>query len=84
MIQYWKEYHDPKSQLDLSKQTFVCPSCDKEVSVARAHGAHVRTCEDPSTLYITPTCDSCNTSKVKRYLKVKNVDFVEAPKNDNN
>lgn len=81
MIQYWKEYHDPKSQLDLSKHTFVCPSCGKVVSVARVHGAHVRTCEEASTLYITPTCDSCNTSKVKRYFKVKKVDLVEAPKN---
>ncbi len=81
MIQYWKENHEPKSQIDLSKQTFICPSCGKVVSTARVHGAHVRSCEDTSALYITPTCDSCNSSKVKRYFKVNKVDFVEAPKN---
>lgn len=80
MIQYWKENHEPKSQIDLSKQTFICPSCGKVVSTARVHGAHVRSCEDTSALYITPTCDSCNSSKVKRYFKVKKVDLVEAPK----
>ena len=81
MIQYWKENHEPKSQIDLSKQTFICPSCSKVVSTARVHGAHVRSCEDTSALYITPTCDSCNSSKVKRYFKVNKVDLVEAPKN---
>ena len=79
MIQYWKENHDSKSKIDLSKHTFVCPSCGKIVSTSRVHGAHVHSYKDVSTLYITPTCDSCNSSKVKRYFKVNKVDLVEAP-----
>lgn len=79
MIQYWKENHDSKSKKDLSKHTFVCPSCGKIVSTSRVHGAHVHSYKDVSTLYITPTCDSCNSSKVKRYFKVNKVDLVEMP-----
>ena len=79
MIQYWKENHDSKSKIDLSKHTFVCPSCGKIVSTSRVHGAHVHSYKDVSTLYITPICDSCNSSKVKRYFKVNKVDLVEAP-----
>lgn len=79
MIQYWKENHDSKSKIDLSKHTFVCPSCGKIVSTSRVHGAHVHSYKDVSNLYITPTCDSCNSSKVKRYFKVNKVDLVEAP-----
>lgn len=79
MIDFWKNNKNVKSAIDLSKKTFVCPSCGKTVSIDRVHGAHVHKFND-ANLYITPTCDSCNTSKVKRFFKVKNIDLVEAPK----
>ena len=79
MIDFWKENQDKKSTIDLSKKTFVCPCCGKIVPIGRVHGAHVHKYKD-TTLYITPTCDTCNTSKVKRFFKVKDIDLVKAPR----
>ena len=79
MIDFWKENQDDKSTIDLSKKTFVCPCCGKIVPIGRVHGAHVHKYKD-TTLYITPTCDTCNTSKVKRFFKVKDIDLVKAPR----
>lgn len=80
MIQYWKDHQDKKSKLDLYKSSFICPSCRKSVSVDTLNGAHVRIVNNThDTLYITPTCETCNKSKVNRIFKVDAVDLIKAP-----
>lgn len=76
MIQYWEDNKPAKSKIDLEK--FVCPSCQKRTSRVHIHGAHVQKIRG-SKWYITPTCDSCNTSKTKRIFQVNTCDLVEAP-----
>lgn len=80
MIQYWKDNKDKNSKIDLSKRTFRCPSCGKTVKVEELDGAHVIPASGSSqTLYITPTCRTCNRSKVDRIFEVNNADLVKAP-----
>lgn len=78
MVQYWEDNKSSSSKIDLDK--FVCPSCQKQTSRDRIHGAHVQKIRG-SKWYITPTCDSCNTSKTKRIFQVNTCDLVEAPNN---
>lgn len=81
MIQYWKEHQHANSKINLNNKTFRCPSCGKTVKTSDLHGAHViKTTQPNGTLYITPTCDSCNTSKINRIFKVDTIELVEAPK----
>lgn len=79
MIQYWKEHQHKHSKINLDNKTFVCPSCGCRVNTDVLHGAHVVKVNG-SKQYITPTCDSCNTSKTNRVFKVATIDLVEAPK----
>ncbi len=81
MIQYWQENQHKESTINLNNKTVVCPSCGKRVNTDILHGAHVVKVGDISgKLYITPTCDSCNTSKTNRVFKVEDVELVIAPK----
>ena len=80
MIQYWKEHQHKNSKINLNNKSFVCPSCGKRVSIDSLHGAHVvRMKGNGTTMYITPTCDSCNTSKTNRLFKVETIDLIVAP-----
>ena len=80
MIQYWKDHQNKNSKINLDNKTFLCPSCGKTVNVSSLHGTHVIKQYDSSgVLYITPTCDSCNTSKTTRIFKVNDVDLIIAP-----
>jgi hypothetical protein len=80
MIQYWKDNQDEKSTIDLNKGYFICPSCGKKVQTSVLHGAHVNYVDgSPAHQFITPTCDSCNTSKVDRIFKVSALDLIDAP-----
>ena len=80
MIQYWKDHQHKNSKINLENKTFVCPSCGKTVNVRSLHGAHViKQYDIKGALYITPTCDSCNTSKTNRVFKVNDVDLIIAP-----
>ena len=80
MIQHWKDNQNKDSKINLDNKTFVCPSCCKRVNTEDLHGAHVIKVNDRSgSMYITPTCDSCNTSKTKRIFKVDSCDLVLAP-----
>lgn len=78
MIQYWKDHQNKNSQINLNDKTFVCPSCGRRVNTEELHGAHVVKLNGKK-LYITPTCDSCNTSKTNRIFKVATIDLIEAP-----
>ena len=80
MIQYWKDHQHKDSKINLDNKTFVCPSCGKRVNTDSLHGAHVvRMKGNGTTMYITPTCDSCNTSKTNRLFKVETIDLIVAP-----
>ena len=80
MIQDWKDHQHKDSKINLDNKTFVCPSCGKRVNTDSLHGAHVvKVRGGNSKFYITPTCDSCNTSKTNRIFKVATIDLVEAP-----
>lgn len=76
MIQHWIDNKLKASRINLDK--FTCPSCGCPVSRNHIHGAHVQKVRG-SKWYITPTCDSCNTSKTKRIFRVAECDLVEAP-----
>lgn len=76
MIQHWENNKSEKSTIDL--ENFICPSCCKKTARNHIHGAHVQMVRG-SKWYITPTCDSCNTSKTKRLFRVAECDLVEAP-----
>lgn len=78
MIQHWIDNQPQNSRINLDK--FTCPSCGCPVSRDHIHGAHVQKVRG-SKWYITPTCDSCNTSKTKRLFRVAECDLVEAPNN---
>lgn len=80
MIDHWKGNQHKDSKLDLTKKTFTCPSCGKIVNTSNLHGAHVEKINGSNgKQYITPTCDSCNTSKTKRIFKVATIDLIDAP-----
>ena len=80
MIQYWKDHQQKKCKINLDNESFICPSCGKYVKTVDVHGAHVvKGNASFRLLYITPTCDSCNTSKTDRVFKVNNVDLIIAP-----
>ena len=80
MIKYWRDNQDQNSNIDLDITTFRCPSCGKLVSTSKVHGAHVtKGISIFNTLYLTPTCESCNTSKTNRLFKVETIDLVVAP-----
>lgn len=80
MIQYWKDNQDQKSKLDLTKKHFICPSCRKTVDTETLNGAHVYRINDSNkTQYITPTCETCNKSKVDRIFMVDRVDLIIPP-----
>lgn len=81
MIQHWKDNQDKNSKLDLTKKQFVCPSCGKTVDTDTLNGAHVHRINDSNkTIYITPTCESCNKSKVNRIFMVDRIDLILPPK----
>lgn len=81
MIQHWKDNQDKNSKLDLTQKQFVCPSCGKTVDTDTLNGAHVYRINDANkTLYITPTCESCNKSRVDRIFKVNRIDLILPPK----
>lgn len=80
MIQYWKDNIGKYATIDLSKKFFRCPSCGKTVKTSEVDGAHVVIVGDGDKKYITPTCQTCNRSKVKRIFEVNRFDLVEAPK----
>ena len=79
MIKYWDEHKSKYATVDLTKKTIVCPSCGKTVNVSELDGAHVVINGKGSKKYITPTCQTCNRSKVKRIFEVNTFDLVEAP-----
>lgn len=80
MIQYWKDNKNKLSAIDLSKSTYKCPSCNKLVGTSKLNGAHVvKVKETKKNLYIVPTCETCNKSKVDRIFKVSAFDLIEAP-----
>lgn len=76
MIQHWIDNQPKTSRINLNK--FTCPSCGCRVTRDHIQGAHVQKVRG-SKWYITPTCDSCNTSKTKRLFRVEECDLVEAP-----
>lgn len=78
MIQHWIDNQPETSRINLNK--FTCPSCGCRVTRDHIHGAHVQKVRG-SKWYITPTCDSCNTSKTKRLFRVAGCDLVETPNN---
>ena len=80
MIQYWKDHQHKDSKINLNNKTYVCPSCGKRIDTDCLHGAHVVKVSGGSNLYITPTCDSCNTSKINRVFKVESIDLIVASK----
>lgn len=80
MIQYWKDHQHKDSKINLNNKTIVCPSCGKRVNTDCLHGAHVIKVNGGSNLYITPTCDTCNTSKTNRIFKVETIDLIVATK----
>lgn len=79
MIQYWKNHKSKYATVDLSKKTCKCPSCGKTINVADFDGAHVVIVGKGGKQYITPTCKTCNRSKVDRIFEVNTFDLVEAP-----
>lgn len=79
MIQYWKDTKRKDATVDLTKKTCICPSCGKTESTSDFDGAHVVIVGKGSKQYITPTCATCNRSKVDRIFEVNNSDLVEAP-----
>ena len=79
MIQYWKDHKSKYATVDLSKKTCKCPSCGKTINVADFDGAHVVIVGKGGKQYITPTCKTCNRSKVDRIFEVNTFDLVEAP-----
>lgn len=80
MIQYWKDNKSNKATVDFSKALFRCPSCGKMVKTSEADGAHVVLANGSNkTKYITPTCQTCNRSKVNRVFEVNVNDLVKAP-----
>ena len=80
MIQYWDENKDKNATIDLTQKTCQCPSCGKIVKTTELDGAHVVLANGSSkTEYITPTCRSCNRSKVNRIFEVNLSDLVLAP-----
>lgn len=79
MIQYWKD-NKKSVAIDLSKKTCQCPSCGKTVKTSEMDGAHVvKVNNTDGKEYITPTCQTCNRSKVNRNFEVSAFDLVEAP-----
>ena len=83
MIQYWEDNKDKDATIDLSKKTLLCSSCGKEVKTDELDGAHVVFANGGSkTLYITPTCRTCNRSKVNRIFEVNKHDLVIAPEEE--
>ena len=78
IIQHWIDNKPDASRIIL--KNFTCPSCGCRVSRNHIHGAHVQKVRG-SKWYITPTCDSCNTSKTNRVFRVAECDLVEAPNN---
>lgn len=79
MIQYWKDNKSKDATVDLTKKTCICPSCGKTVNTSDLDGAHVVIVGKRGKQYITPTCATCNRSKVDRIFEVNNSDLVEAP-----
>lgn len=79
MIQYWKDNKSKDATVDLTKKTCICPSCGKTVSHSDFDGAHVVIVGKRDKQYITPTCATCNRSKVDRIFEVNTSDLVEAP-----
>ncbi len=80
MIQYWKDNKNKLSAIDLSRASYICPSCNKRVWTSKLNGAHVVKLKDTkNNLYIVPTCETCNKSKVDRIFKVSVFDLVDAP-----
>ena len=79
MIQYWKDHKGQFATVDLSKNTCQCPSCGKTVKTTEMDGAHVVSVNGGGKLYITPTCRTCNRSKVNRIFEVSAFDLVDAP-----
>lgn len=80
MIQYWKDNKSKYAKIDLSKETCQCPSCGKTVSTSDFDGAHVMIVGKGDEQYITPTCKTCNRSRVERIFEVNVNDLVKAPK----
>lgn len=78
MIEHWENNKSRICKIDLDH--FVCPSCGRHVSRKHIHGAHVHKLGE-NTLYITPTCDTCNVTKTDRKFKVSVKDIVLAPIN---
>lgn len=70
MIQYWKDHKNQQATIDLTKKTCQCPSCGKTVKIADMDGAHVVSAKGSGKLYLTPTCSTCNRSKVDRIFEV--------------
>lgn len=80
MIDHWKKHQHKNSTINLENKTFKCPSCGKTVKTEELHGAHVlKVLGHDNKLYITPTCNTCNTNKNNRIFKVKTIDLVVAP-----
>lgn len=80
MIQYWKDNKSKYAKIDLSKETCQCPSCGKTVRSSDFDGAHVVIVGKGDEQYITPTCKTCNRSRVERVFEVYVNDLVKAPK----
>lgn len=79
MIQYWKD-NKKRASIDLTKKTCQCPSCGKTVKTSEMDGAHVvKVNNTDGKESITPTCQTCNRSKVDRVFEVGAFDLVEAP-----
>lgn len=79
MIQYWKDNKGQFATVDLTNKTCQCPSCGKTVKTTEMDGAHVISAKGSGKLYITPTCSTCNRSKVNRIFEVSAFDLVDAP-----
>lgn len=80
MIQYWRDNVGKLASIDLSKSTCRCPSCGKMVNTSDFDGAHVVIVgKEGGKVYITPTCKTCNRSKVDRIFEVSIHDCVVAP-----
>lgn len=80
MIQYWKDHKGQFATVDLTNKTCQCPSCGKTVKTTEMDGAHVVSANGGGKIYITPTCRTCNRSKVNRIFEVSVFDLVDAPK----
>lgn len=65
----WLDYWEERSNEDVSKYKYwKCECCGKDVPINKLVGSHVVKVDDPDeTIYIYPTCDTCN----KTYKETK-------------